>query len=96
LDEEKSAVPEQAPGPDAGEPGALTAEAKVETEHPAVTPALDEAKEEALEVAGAHSKATVAESDVALTVSRESPETDEGSREPRGTWGSFWRRRTND
>ena len=96
LDEEKSAVPEQAPGPDAGEPGALTVEAKVETEHPAVTPALDDAKEEALEVAGAHSMAAVAESDVAPTVSRESPEKEEGSEEPRGTWGSFWRRRTDD
>jgi 3-hydroxyisobutyrate dehydrogenase-like beta-hydroxyacid dehydrogenase len=96
LDEEKSAVPEQAPGPDAGEPGALTAEAKVETEHPAVTPALDEAKEEVLQVAAAHSMATVAESGADPTVPRESPDKEERSGEPRGTWGSFWRRRTDD
>lgn len=96
LDEEKSAVPEEAPGPDAGEPTELTAEAKVETEHPAVTPAPNEAKEEPLEVAAAHSRATVAESAANPTVPRESPDKEERSEEPRGTWGSFWRRPTDD
>ena len=94
--DEKSAVAEQAPEPDAGEPSAPAAEVKVETEQIAVIPALDETKDQALQVAAPRSMAIVAESDAEPTVPRESPDKEEPSGEPRGTWGGFWRRRTDD
>jgi hypothetical protein len=95
LDEEKGTEPEQVTETAAaGSSGPTTAE--VEKEHTVVTPAPDEAKDEALQVAAANPIATAAESDVQPTVPRESPDIEERSGEPRGAWGGFWRRRTDD
>ena len=97
LDEEKGAEPEQVTETDAvGSSAPTTAETKVEKEHAVVTPMPDETKDEALQVAAAHSMATVAESDAQPTVPPESPDKEERSGEPRGMWGGFWRRRTDD
>jgi hypothetical protein len=72
-----------------------TAEAKIEKEPTVVTLAPDETDEGALRVAAAHSMTTVADSD-APTVSPESADKEVRSEEPRGMWGGFWRRRTDD
>jgi 3-hydroxyisobutyrate dehydrogenase-like beta-hydroxyacid dehydrogenase len=95
LDEEKGAVPEQVTEMAATGSSAPTT-AEVEKEHTVVTPAPDEAKDEALQVPAAHPIATAAESNAQPTVPRESPDIEERSGEPRGAWGGFWRRRTDD
>ncbi len=91
LDEEKSAGPEGGAETAAVGSSALTT-AKVEKEHIVVTPAPDETKDEAFQVEAA----TVAESDAQPTVPPESPDKEERSGEPRGVWGGFWRRRTDN
>jgi 3-hydroxyisobutyrate dehydrogenase-like beta-hydroxyacid dehydrogenase len=98
LDEEKGGTePEQVIEMAAtGSNAPMTAEVKVEKEHTVVTPAPDETKDEALQVAAAHSMAPVPESDAQPTVPLESPDKEERSGEPRGVWGGFWRRRTDD
>lgn len=98
LDEEKRAEPEdKLTEPAASEPSAppTAPEIKVEKDDAALTPAPDETKSEMLEIA-ARSPASVAESDAEPTVARESPAKEEPSDEPRGMWGGFWRRRTED
>jgi 3-hydroxyisobutyrate dehydrogenase-like beta-hydroxyacid dehydrogenase len=96
LDEEKEAEPEQATETAEGGSSAPTAEVNAEKEHTSLTPAPDATKDEALQVAAAHSMATVAESDAEPTVPPESPDKEERGGEPRGMWGGFWRRRADD
>jgi 3-hydroxyisobutyrate dehydrogenase-like beta-hydroxyacid dehydrogenase len=91
LDEGKATEP-TAMGSNAPAP----AEAKIEKEPTVVTLAPDEPDEGALRVAAAHSMTTVAESDAEPTVQPASPDKEERSGEPRGVWGGFWRRRTDD
>jgi hypothetical protein len=96
LDEEKSAgldvIDETAT---VGSNPLTTAEANVYLEHPAVTPAPDEAKAEIFQVEAAHPMATVTESAAQPTAPLESPGEGERSGEPRGVWGGFWRRPTD-
>jgi hypothetical protein len=73
-----------------------TTEPKIEKEPTVVTLAPDETDEGALRVAAAQSMTTVTESDAQPTVSAESAEKEVRSEEPRGMWGGFWRRRTDD
>ena len=74
----------------------VTTEAKVEKEPTLVTLAPDETDEGALRVAAAQSMTTVAESEAQPVVSPESADKEVRSEEPRGMWGGFWRRRTDD
>jgi 3-hydroxyisobutyrate dehydrogenase-like beta-hydroxyacid dehydrogenase len=91
LDEKKAPEPVAV---DAGPPAA--AEGKIETEPTVVTLSPDETDEGALRVAAAQSMTTLAESDVQPSVSPEPSGKEEPSEEPRGAWGGFWRRRTDD
>jgi 3-hydroxyisobutyrate dehydrogenase-like beta-hydroxyacid dehydrogenase len=91
LDEAKT------PEPAAVEPGApVAAESKIDTEPTVVTLAPDETDEGALRVAAAQSMTTVTDSDPQPSVSPEPSGKEERSGEPRGAWGGFWRRRTDD
>ena len=74
----------------------VTTEARIEKEPTVVTLAPEETDEGALRVAVAYSITTVAESDAEPTVQPVSPDEEERSGEPRGVWGGFWRRRTDD
>jgi 3-hydroxyisobutyrate dehydrogenase-like beta-hydroxyacid dehydrogenase len=73
-----------------------TTEAKIESEPTIVTLAPDETDEGALRMAAAQSMTTVAESDAQPTVAPEPADKEVQSEEPRGMWGGFWRRRTDD
>jgi hypothetical protein len=95
LDEVKGAdqVAESAA---AGSTAEATAEATIEKEPTVVTLAPDETDEGAYRVAAARSMTTVPESDAQPSASPEPPDKEEASGEPRGAWGGFWRRRTDD
>ena len=71
-------------------------EPKIEKEPTVVTLAPDETDEGAYRVAAAQSMTTVAESDAQPTPAPEPAEQETQSDEPRGMWGGFWRRRTDD
>jgi 3-hydroxyisobutyrate dehydrogenase-like beta-hydroxyacid dehydrogenase len=95
LDEVKGAeqVAETAvAGPDAP----ATAEARIEKEPTVVTLTPDETDEGALRVAAAQSMTTVEPDAQTSASSPEPPSKEEQSGEPRGAWGGFWRRRTDD
>jgi hypothetical protein len=96
LEEVKGA--EQVAGPVVAEPNApATTEAKIEKEPTVVTLAPDETDEGALRMAAAQSMTTVAESDAQPIVApEEAVDKEVQSEEPRGMWGGFWRRRTDD
>jgi len=95
LEEVKGA--EQVAEPAVVEANALaTTEAKIENEPTVVTLAPDETDEGALRMAAAQSMTTVAESDAQPTAAAESADKEAQSEEPRGMWGGFWRRRTDD
>jgi 3-hydroxyisobutyrate dehydrogenase-like beta-hydroxyacid dehydrogenase len=97
LDEEKGPESEQATETAAaGSSAPTTAEIQIEKEHAVVTPVPDETKDASLQVAAEHSMVTVAESDAHPIVPAEPPDKEEQSGEPRGVWGGFWRRRTDD
>lgn len=73
------------------------AEARIEKEPTVVTLTPDETDEGAYRVAAAQTMTTVAESDAQPSASPpEPPGKEEPSGEPRGAWGGFWRRRTDD
>jgi 3-hydroxyisobutyrate dehydrogenase-like beta-hydroxyacid dehydrogenase len=95
LDEVKGAEPVAEPAA-AGSTPEATAEAAIEKEPTVVTLAPDETDEGAYRVAAARSMTTVPESDAQPSASPESPDKEEASGEPRGAWGGFWRRRTDD
>jgi 3-hydroxyisobutyrate dehydrogenase-like beta-hydroxyacid dehydrogenase len=95
LEEVKGA--EQVPEPavtDSNVPA--TTEAKIEIEPTLVTLAPDETDEGALRVAAAQSMTTVTESDAQPTAAPEPADKEVQTEEPRGMWGGFWRRRTDD
>jgi 3-hydroxyisobutyrate dehydrogenase-like beta-hydroxyacid dehydrogenase len=95
LEEVKGA--EQVPEPAVVEANvAVTTEAKIEKEPTVVTLAPDETDEGALRMAAAQSMTTVAESDAQPATAPESAEKEVQTEEPRGMWGGFWRRRTDD
>jgi hypothetical protein len=95
LEEVKGAG--QVPEPAVVEANApVTTEPKIEKEPTVVTLAPDETDEGALRMAAAQSMTTVAESDAQPAAAPESPEKEVQTEEPRGMWGGFWRRRTDD
>jgi hypothetical protein len=95
LDEVKEA--EQVAEAAAAESDAATrAEATTDNEPTVVTLAPDETDEGASRAAAAQSMTTVADSDAQPAISAESEGKEVRSEEPRGMWGGFWRRRTDD
>jgi len=92
LEEEKDAAAEEVA--ETASPGSSAASTpEVEGEQAPVTPESDATKDEALSVSAAHAVASVAEP---ATLSSEVPGKEQPGAEPRGTWGGFWRRRTDD
>jgi len=96
LDEVKGAEQVAETAAVAGSDAPATTEARIEKEPTVVTLAPDETDEGALRVAAAQSMTTVPDSDAQPTVSPESADKEARSEEPRGMWGGFWRRRTDD
>jgi 3-hydroxyisobutyrate dehydrogenase-like beta-hydroxyacid dehydrogenase len=92
LEEEKDAAVEEVA--ETASPGSSAASTpEVEGEQAPVTPEPDATKNKALSVSAEHAVASVAEP---ATLSSEAPGKEEPGAEPRGTWGGFWRRRTDD